>query len=245
MARKILCSRPPAPRPTLAAPFAVALAALAVAPVPRHAGEDLVDARLLRIDDRGPRVSDAEAPEVEAAREARVRANVERLRAEGRLIDDQSGPEGFVILPPTFRWPIEDLGSGQFSTWAISNFVDQDPLWPGHVEDYACGERTYDTNNGYNHTGIDIYLTPFPWRMKDRGKVAVVAAAGGQIVDRADGYFDESCSLSGGDTNTIVLRHADGSRVVLPPPQEELGHGEAHRPERGRRRVPRAGRELG
>ena len=187
--------------------LAAAFAATALA----EPTNQLAEARLLRIDDRSPRFSDAESPEVEAAREARVRANVERLRAEGRLIDDQPESRGLVLLPPTFRWPLEDLGTGQFSTWGVSNFVDQDPLYNGHVEDYACGERTYDTSD-YNHTGVDIYLTPFPWRMKDKGKVAVVAAAGGQIVDRRDGNVDESCSLSGGDSNTIVLRHADGSQ---------------------------------
>lgn len=197
----------------LAALFAAVLplAATSLCP-PARADEPLAEVRFLRADDTSPRISDAEPPELEAAREERVRRNVARLRAEGRLIDDQPQPEGLVILPPTFKWPIQDLGSGQFSTWAISNFVDQDPTWPNHVEDYACGSRTYDTNGGYNHTGIDIYLTPFAWRMKDKGKVAVVAASGGQIVDRADGNPDESCSLSGGDSNTIVLRHGDGSQ---------------------------------
>lgn len=152
------------------------------------------------------RGADAASPLVEQLQMDRVRANMARLAAEGRLL-----PTGIDPIV-RFRWPLQDLGSGQFSYWVVTNFVDQDPTWPGQVLDYSCGERTYDTDDGYNHTGIDIVLWPFKWRLMDRGRIAVVAAAAGQIVDRIDGEFDRSCALDGGVHNTIVLLHGDGSQ---------------------------------
>jgi len=151
------------------------------------------------------RGADAGGHAEDDAQQERIRRNRARLAAEGRL-----APTG--IEPITrFRWPLADLGSGQFSYWVVTNFVDQDETFPGEVLDYHCGERTYDTSDGYNHTGIDIVLWPFKWRLMDRGRIAVVAAAAGQIIDRIDGEFDRSCELAGGVHNTIVLQHGDGS----------------------------------
>lgn len=150
-----------------------------------------------------------ENPDELRAEAARVAAHVEALIRDGRYLPPALG-DG--LFHPLFDWPLADLRSGGFEPWFVGNFVDQDPAWPGHVLDYACGNRTYDTNEGYNHTGVDIALWPFPWRQKVRGTVAVVAAAPGQIIDRIDGNPDESCSLSGGVHNTIVLAHGDGSK---------------------------------
>lgn len=157
-----------------------------------------------------PEGGHADDREDELAQQLRVAANRARLESEGlRLATQAAG--GPVPAEPRFSWPLQDVRSGQFSPWAISNFVDQDPQWPNAVEDYLCGERTYDTSDGYNHTGIDIFVWPFPWRQKARGTVAVVAAAPGQIIDWRDGFPDDSCSLSGGTSNTVVLEHGDGS----------------------------------
>lgn len=183
---------------------AVGAAASAEA-VPR---QELAEVHLLAIRSLEVPATDVDAdPFGEWLELRRVGANVRALEAAGRRLAVPFG--GFE---PRFSWPLADLGSGQFDPWAISNFVDQDPTWPGQELDYACGARTYDTQDGYNHTGNDIFLYPFAWRLKDRGRVAVVAAAPGQIVERRDGEPDESCTLGGGASNTIVLEHSDGSR---------------------------------
>ncbi|MGE0640691.1 MAG: M23 family metallopeptidase [Thermoanaerobaculia bacterium] len=156
-----------------------------------------------------PAAVDHDDPFTLAEEERRVQANIVTLRETGRYLPPAVG-DG--LFHPLFDWPLEDIRSGGFEPWFVGNFVDQDPAWPNQVLDYACGNRTYDTTEGYNHTGVDIALWPFPWRQKARGTVAVVAAAAGQIVDRIDGNPDDSCSLAGGVHNTVVLAHGDGSK---------------------------------
>lgn len=183
-------------------------------PVPLPAADDPGLARVELLEVRYPDFSagpsDHSDPGSELREEGRIATNLARLELDGRRT--ARAARAAQGLEPRFSWPIVDLGSGQFSSWGISNFVDQDPTWPNQTMDYACGDRTYDTSDGYNHTGIDMYLWPFPWRMKDQGRIAIVAAAPGQIIDRIDGEPDESCSLSGGLHNTIVLEHPDLSR---------------------------------
>jgi len=188
--------------------LALFAAAVALAPARALPADQLAEVHLLAIRPVAEPAADVDAdPFTDWLELQRVDANVRALAAAGRRLAVPFG--GFE---PRFSWPLADLGSGQFDPWAISNFVDQDPTWPGQTLDYLCGGRTYDTNNGYNHTGNDIYLYPFSWRLKDRGRIAVVAAAPGQIVERHDGEPDESCTLGGGASNTIVLEHSDGSR---------------------------------
>jgi len=185
------------------APRLVGLSPSARAAEPPLAAVELVEVR------HAPEGGLEDALDEDIAQRLRIAANLLQLETEGRRLSTQWGVP--VPAEPRFSWPLVDLMSGQFSPWIVSNFVDQDPSYPGDVEDYRCGERTYDTSDGYNHTGIDIAVWPFPWWHKARGHVAAVAAAPGQIIDRRDGNPDDSCSLSGGTSNTIVLEHADGS----------------------------------
>ncbi len=124
------------------------------------------------------------------------------------------------VLPPVFdrtqtvtlQWPL------QAAPWVmdpgvhgISNYVDHDPSYPDQLLDYACGARTYDQANGYNHAGTDYFMWPFPWHKMIDQDVAIVAAAPGFIILKYDGNFDRSCGLNGGLWNAVYVQHADGS----------------------------------
>ncbi|MFT5051689.1 MAG: murein DD-endopeptidase MepM/ murein hydrolase activator NlpD [Chlamydiales bacterium] len=113
-----------------------------------------------------------------------------------------------------FGWPVIAVGAAaeEFGVHAITNFVDQDPTFPGNLLDYNCGQRTYGGSNpGYNHSGIDIDTWPRGWTWMDNDEVQIVAAAAGTIVFKQDGYYDESCSTAGGQWNAVFVEHADGS----------------------------------
>src|SRR5262245_1077715 len=61
-------------------------------------------------------------------------------------------------------WPLDPApGFDPFGYHGTGYFVDHDPRFPGMLEDYTCGTRTYDLDSGYNHAGTDYYLWPYPW----------------------------------------------------------------------------------
>ena len=109
------------------------------------------------------------------------------------------------------QWPLRALHGDGFGYHGISNYVDHDPAFPGRVLDYACGARTYDNAQGYNHAGTDYFLWPFPWLTMDDGAIAAVAAAPGIIVGHNDGHPDRACAMSDLPWNAVYLRHDDGS----------------------------------
>lgn len=109
------------------------------------------------------------------------------------------------------QWPLRALRDDGWGYHGVSNYVDHDPAFPGHVLDYACGARTYDNAQGYNHAGTDYFLWPFPWLTMDDGAVAVVAAAPGIIAGLNDGHPDRSCAMNDLPWNAVYLRHDDGS----------------------------------
>lgn len=143
----------------------------------------------------------------EAQREAiqkEVDANVERLRAAGNLASTTLAPH------PLFGWPMRmAAGLGNPGYHDIQNFVDLDPSSPDGLLDWNCGARTYD-----GHRGTDFVLWPWQWYKETRGQVEIVAAAAGQITYRADGNFDQNCSMGPYGGNGIYLQHADGSTSV-------------------------------
>ena len=101
-----------------------------------------------------------------------------------------------------------------FNYYSISNFVDQDPGFPNQLQDYNCGNRTYDTPDGYNHSGTDFALWPFGWKLMEKELVQVVAAEAGIIIGKEDGNFDKSCTLDNPQPwNAIYIQHADGSEA--------------------------------
>lgn len=117
-----------------------------------------------------------------------------------------------LIPHPLFVWPVVKNPSAPYSNvWSISNYVDHNPNYPNLVQDWACGDRTYDTSNGYNHKGIDIYTWPFSWYQMDNDQAWVVAAADGVIVGKNDGNFDRNCAFNSLNWNAVYIQHSDGS----------------------------------
>lgn len=147
-------------------------------------------------------------PEQRARIVERLDLNRRRLRDQG-LLPERSGRALGVAEPPLLGWPTAGT-AGDPGHYGISNFVDHDPVFPDALEDYQCGTRTYDTDSGYNHRGLDVFSWPFPWLKMDRDEVEIVAAAPGIIIGKDDGNFDRNCSFVG-SWNAVYVEHADGS----------------------------------
>ena len=113
---------------------------------------------------------------------------------------------------PAFIWPLR-VARGPIAQGAdrISNFVDHDATYPSNLRDYNCGKRTYDTEAGYNHRGIDVSIWPDNWNMMAARQVEIVAAAPGTIVNKADGHFDQNCAFNSNPWNAVYVQHDDGS----------------------------------
>ena len=110
------------------------------------------------------------------------------------------------------EWPvIGALGQTDYGYHGISNFVDQNSAFPNQLQDYNCGERTYDLASGYNHQGVDIFTWPFGWYRMDNDEIIIVAAAPGTIIFKASGNNDRSCGFNGSDWNAVYVQHSDGS----------------------------------
>ena len=116
-----------------------------------------------------------------------------------------------------FAWPLKATGAAAqvYAVHTRSNFVDWNEKVPDKLEDYACGTRTYDRKDGYNHDGVDIALWPYRWQWVEKGLVHVVAAAPGVIAVKRDGHADRNCkSKPGLKSNAIWVTHADGSSAL-------------------------------
>jgi murein DD-endopeptidase MepM/ murein hydrolase activator NlpD len=111
-----------------------------------------------------------------------------------------------------FDWPLQQAsGFNYFEVNSITNYVDHDSTFPGNLQDWNCGTRTYDLATGNNHTGVDMCIYPFDINMMDRNQVQVVAAAQGIIIDKRDGNFDKNCVINTTSyPNYLVIEHADG-----------------------------------
>lgn len=109
-----------------------------------------------------------------------------------------------------FDFPLSFTGSAP-GYYGISNFVDLNPVTPDQILDYTCGSRSYDTDSGYNHAGIDFFTWPFAWYKMDNDEVHVVAAEPGIITTKIDGNDDRSCSFNNSNWNAVYVTHADGS----------------------------------
>ncbi|MBN3034204.1 MAG: peptidoglycan DD-metalloendopeptidase family protein [Bacteroidales bacterium] len=130
-----------------------------------------------------------------------------------RASDDVPGLQRkYASSVPKFILPLrmkEGLAYPGF--WTITAYVDHDTLYPGHLSDYQCGELTYDLESGYNHSGTDFFLWPFPWYAMDHDDTEVVAVAPGVIIHKQDGNFDRHCEENTDPWNAIALRHDDGT----------------------------------
>ncbi len=128
-------------------------------------------------------------------------------------INDSSKPGmGGLFTPVSFIWPLRNSPDNyQAESWLISNYVDHNLNFPNFIADYSGGTHTYDTDSGYNHKGTDMALWPYAWYSMENDLVHVVAAAGGEIVEKIDGHLDTSCSLNGRQWNAIYIKHDDNS----------------------------------
>lgn len=132
-----------------------------------------------------------------------------KLKEEGKQLYKKTSQR---IPNPKFIWPVKQAdGFNYNNTWAISNYVDHDAAFPNQLKDYNNGTRTYDTNSGYNHQGIDIFSWPFAWKQMDTNQTIIIAAAAGQIIAKGDGQNDRSCSFNNSQWNAVYVQHNDGS----------------------------------
>jgi hypothetical protein len=143
------------------------------------------------------------------ARRAEIQARLASQRAALRGARMALAP---AAAPPSFVFPLRAAnGLADPGFHALSNFVDLDPAYPDQLLDFACGARTYDRPDGYNHSGTDFFVWPFEWRRMFESQVRVVAAAPGVILDKDDGHFDGSCAANTLPWNAVYVEHADGS----------------------------------
>jgi murein DD-endopeptidase MepM/ murein hydrolase activator NlpD len=146
--------------------------------------------------------------EKRAELQEQVQSSIAKLRGEGKLAAIDSS------LPPQFIFPVRGNGAGEQDPGfhVMGQFVDHNPAFPNQLRDYNCGTRTYDTEAGYNHKGIDIINYPFAWNKMDNNETVAVAAADGQIIFKQDGNFDRSCTWNTTTTwNIVGLQHSDGT----------------------------------
>lgn len=156
----------------------------------------------------GEYVIDAAECVPEALRQAtiqRLKRNTDSLKRAG--IITESSDRSMI----TFDWPVRQVGSSPYNNYyGISNYVDHEPA-SGNLQDYTCGNRTYDLNSGYDHQGTDIFTWPFSWHMVNNDQVEAIAAAPGVIIGKADGNVDNNCDFSNPNWNVVFLRHTDGT----------------------------------
>ena len=149
-----------------------------------------------------PPVSEAQQEEIENM----LKENIYRLKHQGIQAKVQGA------APVNLQWPLKAApGINDPGYHGISGFVDHNPGYPGQIEDYNCGTRSYDLESGYNHKGTDYFLWPFSWHKVNADEVWVVAAAPGIIIGRIDGNYDRNCGFGGGTWNAVYIQHADGS----------------------------------
>lgn len=122
-------------------------------------------------------------------------------------------PQVFSPTITLFDFPLKQSpGFNYPSFYGVSNYVDHNTGFPNQITDFNCGNRSYDTDGGYNHQGIDYFLWPFDHLMQDRDQVQIVAAADGIILFKSEGNSDQSCSFcSGCMWNAVYLVHPDGA----------------------------------
>ncbi|MCB0383197.1 MAG: peptidoglycan DD-metalloendopeptidase family protein [Psychroserpens sp.] len=137
-----------------------------------------------------------------------VQANIEELKRYNKL----SFSELRRGNHPLFIWPLQKASGLSYNEiYGISGYVDHNTGFPNQLTDYNCGTRSYDTNSGYNHQGVDMFTWPFGWKMMDNDEVEIIAGAPGQIVFKRDGEFDRSCNFNNNVWNTVYVQHSDGS----------------------------------
>jgi murein DD-endopeptidase MepM/ murein hydrolase activator NlpD len=160
-----------------------------------------------------------------------VESSIRQLRSEGKLDftkyktaeeDLENSADAKMLTAIQMQWPLTSKEYSDFPVWSIGNFYDQeyfsdgddDVDEAGEIEDYNCGDRTYD-----GHRGYDINAEPYKWKAQFDGSVYIVAAAPGIIVNKVDGEPDENCEWDSTITatrgNHIVVLLEDGNTATF------------------------------
>ena len=155
--------------------------------------------------------SQARDDALDPSEHARIAARLQTAQRAWSLYDGATSITA-ATTTPNLAWPLSPApGFTPYGYHGVSNFVDHDPRFPGFVQDYTCGSRTYDDASGYNHAGTDYFLWPFPWLMMDEQDVRIVAAAPGIIIEKDDGNFDRDCALGAATSfNAVFVLQDDG-----------------------------------
>ena len=152
-----------------------------------------------------PCLTDEQRTEVKAE----MKNGIQQLKFQNRLAFKEANRGGGH---PLFIWPIRKAAGVVYNdVWSISGYMDHNEAFPNQLTDYNCGTKTYDTADGYNHLGVDIYTWPFSWKMMDNNEVEIIAGAAGQIIAKGSSQFDRSCSFNSNTWNAVYVQHADGS----------------------------------
>ena len=128
-------------------------------------------------------------------------------------VANRNTPESHVA----FGWPMRASSAYDDvpNYYVTSNYVDHnsatnpnDDRDPAVIDEYNCGNRTYDS-----HRGTDISIWPFWWRMMDNNYVYAVAAAPGIVAYVEDNNANENnCACAvGANNNEVWVMHADSS----------------------------------
>ena len=142
----------------------------------------VLSAQSARLPDAGgPVEASAYADEIDAATRARIdamlEANVAELQQRGLLLGRAPTITGLL-------WPLSTASVASDQWYVTANYVDLNTSFPNQLLDHACGNRTYDTGTGYNHSGHDIGAWPFAWSLMDEGTFTIRAAAPGTHCDQ-------------------------------------------------------------
>jgi hypothetical protein len=119
---------------------------------------------------------------------------------------------GSTAFFPEFIIPLRAKeGFNEESFYVITSYFDHDSLYPDQILDYHCGNLTYDDESGYNHTGTDFFLWPFPWHKMENDIAEVIAVESGLLIYKQDGNFDQHCELNSDAWNGLGIMHDDGT----------------------------------
>ncbi len=139
--------------------------------------------------------------------ERQLKINKEKLILQKKLPDSLIFGLQKKASSLKLSWPVsKKQGDTLFlNNWTVSNFLDLNKT-SGSIQDYNCGNRTYD-----GHNGIDIALWPFDWYQTENNLSTAVAAASGVIIGKDDGNYSKNCSFNGSNWNAVYVQHPDGS----------------------------------
>jgi len=151
--------------------------------------------------DPGPEISDEQRILIKEI----IDKNKSVLREKNILPDKNVENDILFQFPLKIKDGLNDPGF-----YSISAYLDHNSDYPNQLQDYMCGELTYDLENGYNHEGTDFFLWPFPWFKMDNDEVQAIAAASGIITFKQDGHFDRNCNGEDMPWNAIFIQHSNG-----------------------------------